>query len=35
MNVEQLVDRKLVGETYVLGENLPACHYISQKSNMP
>jgi hypothetical protein len=34
MIVEQLVECELAGETEVLGENLPQCHYIHHKSNM-
>jgi hypothetical protein len=32
MNVEQPVERELVGEIEVLGENLPQCHFIDHKS---
>jgi hypothetical protein len=34
MYVEQLVERKLVGETEILGENRPQCHFVQQKSHM-
>jgi hypothetical protein len=32
MNIEQLVEREFTGETKVLGENLPYCHYVNHKS---
>jgi hypothetical protein len=32
--VEQLVERTLVGETEILGENLPQCHFVHHKSHM-
>jgi hypothetical protein len=32
--VEQLVEWRLLGETEVLGENLPQRHFVHQKSNM-
>jgi hypothetical protein len=34
MIVEQSVECELVGETEVLGENLPQCHFLHHKSNM-
>jgi hypothetical protein len=32
--VEKLVERRLEGETEVLGENLPHCHFVHHKSHM-
>jgi hypothetical protein len=34
MSVEQSVEWELAGETEVLGENLPRCHFIHHKSHM-
>jgi hypothetical protein len=34
MNVEQSVEWELVGETEVLGENMPRCNFVYQKSHM-
>jgi hypothetical protein len=34
MNVEQLIDGILVGETEVFRENLPQCHFVNHKSHM-
>jgi hypothetical protein len=34
MIVEQLVECELAGETEVLGENLPQCHFVNRKSRM-
>jgi hypothetical protein len=33
MNVEQSVEWELVGETEVLGENVPQCHFAHDKSH--
>jgi hypothetical protein len=35
MRMENLVEWELVGETEVLGENLPQCHFVHHKSHMP
>jgi hypothetical protein len=32
--VEQLVERRLAGETEVLGENLPQRHFVHHKAHM-
>jgi hypothetical protein len=34
VNVEQLVEWSLDGETEVLGENLPQRHFVHHKSHM-
>jgi hypothetical protein len=34
MIVEQSVECELIGETEVLGENLPQCHFVHHKSHM-
>jgi hypothetical protein len=34
MNVEQSVEWELAGETEVLGENLPQCHFAHHKYHM-
>jgi hypothetical protein len=34
MNVEQSVEWKLLGETEVVGENMPQWHFVHHKSHM-
>jgi hypothetical protein len=34
MNVEQSMEWELEGETEVLGENLPQCHFVHHKFHM-
>jgi hypothetical protein len=34
MKVEQSVEWELAGETEVLRENLPPCHFVHRKSQM-
>jgi hypothetical protein len=34
MSVEQSVESELVGETEVLGENPPQCHFVHRKSRV-
>jgi hypothetical protein len=34
VNVEQLAEWRLAGETEVLGENLPQRHFVHRKSHM-
>jgi hypothetical protein len=34
MNVELSVEWELAGETEVLGEKLPQCHFVHHKFNM-
>jgi hypothetical protein len=34
VNVDQLVEWRLTGETEVLGENLPQRHFVHYKSHM-
>jgi hypothetical protein len=34
VSVEQMMEWRLAGETEVVGENLPQCHYVHHKSHM-
>jgi hypothetical protein len=34
MNVEQLVERELAGETEILGKSLSQCHFVHHKFHM-
>jgi hypothetical protein len=34
MSLEQSVEKQLVGETEVLGENSSQCHFVHHKSHM-
>jgi hypothetical protein len=34
MNMEQFVEYELTGETEVLRENLPQCHFVNDKFHM-
>jgi hypothetical protein len=34
MSVKQMMELELAGETEVLGENLPQCHFVHHKFHM-
>jgi hypothetical protein len=34
VTVEQLVERELAGDTEVLGEHLPQCHFVHHEFHM-
>jgi hypothetical protein len=35
MSLEQSVESESAGDTEVLGENLPKCHFVHHKSHIP